>query len=496
MIILYAITGCVTLMFLVVILSGAIRAIRNPERYGPRAANPHLPGGRPAQSRTAGLTRAILDTFPVVKFGGGAGGGGGGGSGDTRTRTSMEPSRDKPDEDRDLEMARVNARGVAEDGVVASTDRLDNGASGSVPPYGIDVADDEKEKMPGMETDEDKVDVINVPVQVPFESKRASGSSSIQFNAPDTAAVTAPSSPLVDHTLAGGPSPPLPTPTASTTASSNIDPLTVDDQLVCPICVEEWQDGDDLRVLPCDSRHRFHRECIDPWLLNVSSLCPLCRLDLSKSKRVAEEGDESEHVATVGDHPETTAGDGSEGDEAGPGSSSLAAAQSGPRPGLPAPAASTSFASNLRAIWASSSQRLSSSSHPHHGDAPRAASGNATTSSSTAAAAAAERSSQQQQQQHERTRFTRYLAVIRSGAGKATRRTSASVAAAAAAAASDLAGPPPEPAVVTAAPAATFPSDERRETAAAESGRGVAGRSETERDSSAWLASTIVTPQL
>ena len=76
-------------MFLIVILSGArtypsvshlqantflrlqaIRAIRHPERYGPRAAlNRNGAGGRPPQSRAGGLTRAILDTFPVVKFG-------------------------------------------------------------------------------------------------------------------------------------------------------------------------------------------------------------------------------------------------------------------------------------------------------------------------------------------------------------------------------------------------------------------------------------------
>ena len=36
MIILYAIAGLVTLLFLVVVLFGAVRAIRHPERYGPR----------------------------------------------------------------------------------------------------------------------------------------------------------------------------------------------------------------------------------------------------------------------------------------------------------------------------------------------------------------------------------------------------------------------------------------------------------------------------
>ncbi|KAJ3528811.1 hypothetical protein NM688_g7944 [Phlebia brevispora] len=72
MIILYAITGCVSALFCVVIVSGAIRAIRHPERYGPRVGTsygPGTPGYVTAQSRARGLTRAILDTFPIVKFG-------------------------------------------------------------------------------------------------------------------------------------------------------------------------------------------------------------------------------------------------------------------------------------------------------------------------------------------------------------------------------------------------------------------------------------------
>lgn len=48
---------------------------------------------------------------------------------------------------------------------------------------------------------------------------------------------------------------------------------------LCPICFEKLQDGDILRVLPC--KHKFHALCVDAWLLNSSSLCPLCRVDLS-----------------------------------------------------------------------------------------------------------------------------------------------------------------------------------------------------------------------
>lgn len=46
-----------------------------------------------------------------------------------------------------------------------------------------------------------------------------------------------------------------------------------DQGLACSVCVEDFEKGQDLRVLPC--MHKFHPECIDPWLLNVSGTCPL-----------------------------------------------------------------------------------------------------------------------------------------------------------------------------------------------------------------------------
>lgn len=63
--ILYSITGLITLLFLIIIATGAIRAHRYPERYGPRSGY----GGRPRQSRAKGLARAVLETLPIVKFG-------------------------------------------------------------------------------------------------------------------------------------------------------------------------------------------------------------------------------------------------------------------------------------------------------------------------------------------------------------------------------------------------------------------------------------------
>lgn len=47
------------------------------------------------------------------------------------------------------------------------------------------------------------------------------------------------------------------------------------DQTECAICLNEFCCGERLRVLPCG--HRFHRQCIDVWLVGHCACCPLCQ---------------------------------------------------------------------------------------------------------------------------------------------------------------------------------------------------------------------------
>ncbi|KAJ9658351.1 hypothetical protein H2198_003781 [Neophaeococcomyces mojaviensis] len=183
MIILYTITGIITALFVVIIVTGAVRAHRHPERYGPSNIV-----GRPRRSRAKGIARAMLDTIPIVKFG----------------EQKDEPATLKKGVG-DIEMATGQATTLtAEDkGKTASSE--------------VTEAEDETNK---------------------------------------------------------------PTSTGAISTAPTTNPDGTDDagQLGCSICTEDFTKGDEVRLLPCN--HKFHPECVDPWLLNVSGTCPLCRIDL------------------------------------------------------------------------------------------------------------------------------------------------------------------------------------------------------------------------
>ncbi|XP_021865920.2 probable E3 ubiquitin-protein ligase RHG1A [Spinacia oleracea] len=45
----------------------------------------------------------------------------------------------------------------------------------------------------------------------------------------------------------------------------------------CPICMEVYEEDDDVGIMDCDHNHKFHRKCIKPWLMEQNT-CPMCRM--------------------------------------------------------------------------------------------------------------------------------------------------------------------------------------------------------------------------
>ncbi|KAG6005341.1 hypothetical protein E4U21_000256 [Claviceps maximensis] len=203
--ILYSITGIITLLFLIIIATGAVRAHRYPERYGPRGGY----GGRPRQSRAKGLARAVLDTIPIVKFG------------------NQAPT--KPDLDLELDNTTANRRDV-----------------------------------PTVETDAD-ADAAITSLAQPAEAKTAAAAAQAMAAARNSNSSDRKSSNRNSHVEVSD-------------GTADEEPRENEAYMGCSICTEDFVVGEDVRVLPCN--HRFHPHCVDPWLVNVSGTCPLCRLDL------------------------------------------------------------------------------------------------------------------------------------------------------------------------------------------------------------------------
>ncbi|KAF7586877.1 hypothetical protein BBP40_008206 [Aspergillus hancockii] len=209
MIILYSITGIITALFLAIIITGAVRAHRHPERYGPRYT-----AGRPRQSRAKGIARAMLDTIPIVKFG---------------------------------------------------------------------------------DQHDPKLDAVKGDVEMGPEDETG--------HQPDTqqTATVNETNPQVTSALAATTTTAEATPEQQAKAAS--ETATDHPNFSCPICTDDFVKGQDLRVLPCN--HQFHPECIDPWLMNVSGTCPLCRIDLNPTQAEGEnENQEGEGHAET--HQEAT----------------------------------------------------------------------------------------------------------------------------------------------------------------------------------------------
>lgn len=82
--------------------------------------------------------------------------------------------------------------------------------------------------------------------------------------------------------------------TQTSRQNPDVTPQTIGRE-TCPICIVDFEEGDDLRVLPCEGKHRFHQTCVDPWLLELSSSCPLCREDFIALENMISGRSEDQH---------------------------------------------------------------------------------------------------------------------------------------------------------------------------------------------------------
>lgn len=200
----------------------------------PERYGPRNVAGRPRRSRARGLARAMLETLPIVKFG------------------DSDDVRNEPKTD--VEMASHD--GEQENRIRPGSSQEGRKESGEEQIRDV-IAQTQSSTLGHRETDEQLRE---------REGSRVSGEMEEGQIGP---AVVSPSRTPDPHESLG------------------------EGTLGCPICTDDFIKGQDVRLLPCD--HKFHPECIDPWLVNVSGTCPLCRIDLAPAA-----AEEAERRASAG----------------------------------------------------------------------------------------------------------------------------------------------------------------------------------------------------
>jgi hypothetical protein len=254
MVVLYVVTGLIGTCFILMLLMGWRRARMHPERYG--RGGGHDTDGNAGRPTAAGIAQAMLDTFPVVKFRGrGNQQAGSGYSMGTPKRleseaTSLHHMHEMPRLDR-----------TSGDGALGHT-RARAGTGSTI------YKDDEGDKE--------------------VRSNRVSQAASTSASASMPASIAASADPTVDLHARSRPTSSVAPHTTSTPATPARLPLALGDVSTlgegysaeqdadtdsCPICLLEFEEGDDLRVLPCEREHVYHQGCIDPWYVLILLVC-------------------------------------------------------------------------------------------------------------------------------------------------------------------------------------------------------------------------------
>ncbi|KAI3706286.1 hypothetical protein L6452_23918 [Arctium lappa] len=87
------------------------------------------------------------------------------------------------------------------------------------------------------------------------------------------------------------------TPPAQKEAVEAMPTVTIaEDSIQCSICLDDFEVGAEAKEMPC--KHRFHGECILPWL-ELHSSCPVCRYQLPSDESKLERDREASQGIVV-----------------------------------------------------------------------------------------------------------------------------------------------------------------------------------------------------
>ncbi|KAG9302748.1 hypothetical protein G9A89_009525 [Geosiphon pyriformis] len=262
MIVLYAVSGIVLGLFFIVVVTNVIKNRLRP------SSPPNAPiniSGNDGNNRNGrrGIARAVLESFPVYLFSLGG------------VNTNMEDVTDKDPKD------------GLEKGTTGNIDR----GTDYIELTTVPTPDDENKSA------EDETFVAEPNKLTEDDNK------SVPIEVTDEPLVTIPKSIVVQpqdsHTTS------ISNRSVSLLSSNHV----TEEQLTCPICLGDFEAGEELRILPC--HHQYHTTCIDPWLLDISPLCPMCKSDFTTwnidvSGNASSNDDQSNSSSSVDTQPITT----------------------------------------------------------------------------------------------------------------------------------------------------------------------------------------------